>query len=216
MRVLEGLLSGLRAVRGTFPDARQWRPDNLSMADAGMAAFALFFMQSESFLSHQRRLQRGRNGSNCQTTIGNSGGRSPRATRRLSMAGIGSRRRACESFSGTSSAIIRRPRTLYRKPSRISGDGQRTPTDSINLDSVDPDGVDSGGAGLCRAEASSVMADALGLLPSDQRTLLWLREAEGQSYGELVVILELEIPICTVRSRLFAAREALGLSGAFV
>jgi RNA polymerase sigma-70 factor (ECF subfamily) len=60
------------------------------------------------------------------------------------------------------------------------------------------------------------MADALGLLPSDQRTLLWLREAEGQSYGELVVILELEIPICTVRSRLFAAREALGLSGAFV
>jgi hypothetical protein len=70
MRVVEGLLSGLRAVCGTFPDARQWRPDNLSMADVGMAAFSLFFMQSESFLSHQRRLQRGRNGCNCQTLFG--------------------------------------------------------------------------------------------------------------------------------------------------
>ena len=70
MRVLEELLSGLRAVCATFPDARQWRPENLSMADVGMAAFALFFMQSESFLSHQRRLQRGRNSSNCQTLFG--------------------------------------------------------------------------------------------------------------------------------------------------
>lgn len=58
MRVLEELLSGSRAVCATFPDARQWRPDNPSLADVGMAAFALFFMQSESFLSHQRRLQR--------------------------------------------------------------------------------------------------------------------------------------------------------------
>ena len=51
------------------------------------------------------------------------------------------------------------------------------------------------------------MSDALGQLPVEQRSLLWLREVEGQSYAELAAILD--IPIGTVRSRLFAAREAL-------
>lgn len=58
-----------------------------------------------------------------------------------------------------------------------------------------------------QAESSSVMEDALQRLPAEQRTLLWLREVEGQSYAELAEILD--IPIGTVRSRLFAAREAL-------
>lgn len=70
MRILESLLVGLRAACTTFPDARQWRPDNLPIADIGMAAFSLFFMQSESFLSHQRRMEQGRNGSNCKTLFG--------------------------------------------------------------------------------------------------------------------------------------------------
>jgi hypothetical protein len=70
MQVLEELLSRLQGICGTFPDKRQWRPDNVSMADVGMAAFSLFFMQSESFLSHQRRMQRGRNASNCQSLFG--------------------------------------------------------------------------------------------------------------------------------------------------
>jgi len=59
----------------------------------------------------------------------------------------------------------------------------------------------------CKTEAASVMGDALARLSEEQRALLWLREVEGQSYAELAVILE--IPIGTVRSRLFAAREAL-------
>jgi RNA polymerase sigma-70 factor (ECF subfamily) len=59
----------------------------------------------------------------------------------------------------------------------------------------------------CKTEAASVMGDALARLPEEHRALLWLREVEGQSYAELAVILE--IPIGTVRSRLFAAREAL-------
>jgi RNA polymerase sigma-70 factor (ECF subfamily) len=59
----------------------------------------------------------------------------------------------------------------------------------------------------CQAEKSSIVEDAFRRLPTDQRALLWLREVEGQSYEELAEILE--IPIGTVRSRLFAAREAL-------
>lgn len=58
-----------------------------------------------------------------------------------------------------------------------------------------------------RAESCSVMGDALQKLPEEQRSLLWLREVEGQSYAELAEILD--IPIGTVRSRLFTAREAL-------
>ena len=40
------------------------------MVDIGLSAFSLFFMQSESFLSHQRRLEQGHGTSNCQTLFG--------------------------------------------------------------------------------------------------------------------------------------------------
>jgi RNA polymerase sigma-70 factor, ECF subfamily len=56
-------------------------------------------------------------------------------------------------------------------------------------------------------ETSSLVADAFNRLGREHRTLLWLREVEGQSYKELATILD--IPVGTVRSRLFAAREAL-------
>ena len=52
-----------------------------------------------------------------------------------------------------------------------------------------------------------MVADALERLTEEQRALLWLREFEGQSYAELAVILD--IPVGTVRSRLFIARQAL-------
>ena len=58
-----------------------------------------------------------------------------------------------------------------------------------------------------KAEACSVVADAFARLDADQRSLLWLREVEGQSYEELAEILG--IPIGTVRSRLSAARIEL-------
>jgi len=70
MHVLEELLGGLRCAIALFPDGRQWRPDNIAIADAGLAAFSLFFMQSESFLAHQRRMEHGHNGSNCRTLFG--------------------------------------------------------------------------------------------------------------------------------------------------
>lgn len=59
----------------------------------------------------------------------------------------------------------------------------------------------------CNPEHRYMMADALQRLPQEQRTLLWLREVEGQSYAELAVIFD--IPVGTVRSRLFMARQAL-------
>lgn len=59
----------------------------------------------------------------------------------------------------------------------------------------------------CKAETRSLIGDALARLTAEQQGLLWLREVEGQSYAELAATLE--IPVGTVRSRLFAAREAL-------
>ena len=58
-----------------------------------------------------------------------------------------------------------------------------------------------------RLETASMITDVLSRLTTAHRTLLWLREVEGQSYEELAMILD--VPLGTVRSRLFAAREAL-------
>jgi len=60
---------------------------------------------------------------------------------------------------------------------------------------------------VCQTETVSIVGDAFRRLPEEQRKLLWSREVEGRSYAELAVILE--IPVGTVKSRLFAAREAL-------
>ena len=40
------------------------------MADIGLSAFSLFFMQSEFFLSYQRGLEEGRKTSNCRSLFG--------------------------------------------------------------------------------------------------------------------------------------------------
>jgi len=69
MELLDTLVAGVRSACAEFPDAR--RGDvRYSMADIGMSAFSLFFMQSESFLSHQRSLEEGRKTSNCRTLFG--------------------------------------------------------------------------------------------------------------------------------------------------
>jgi len=69
MELLDTLLAGVRSACAAFPDAR--RGDvRYSMADIGMSAFSLFFMQSESFLSYQRSLEEGRKTSNCRTLFG--------------------------------------------------------------------------------------------------------------------------------------------------
>ena len=65
----------------------------------------------------------------------------------------------------------------------------------------------NGQPAVYRTEIAPAMEDAFQRLPEEQRSLLWLREVEGHSYSELAVTLE--IPVGTVKSRLFAAREAL-------
>jgi RNA polymerase sigma-70 factor (ECF subfamily) len=59
----------------------------------------------------------------------------------------------------------------------------------------------------CKTETSSLVDDVFSRLGIDERALLWLREVEGQSYAELAEILD--IPVGTVKSRLFTAREEL-------
>jgi hypothetical protein len=70
MELLPSLVAGLRAVCAGFPDSRKGRRGNIAMADFGLSAFALFFMQSASFLAFQRGLEKGHGRSNCQTLFG--------------------------------------------------------------------------------------------------------------------------------------------------
>jgi len=69
METLEALLNGVRPACEAFPDQR--RGDvRYSMADIGLSAFSLFFMQSGSFLAYQRELEAGRKTSNCHGPFG--------------------------------------------------------------------------------------------------------------------------------------------------
>jgi hypothetical protein len=70
MELLPSLLAGLRAVCAAFPDSRKGRGGNIAIADFGVSAFALFFMQCASFLAFQRALEKGQRRSNCQTLFG--------------------------------------------------------------------------------------------------------------------------------------------------
>lgn len=51
------LVGGLKLQFLLFPDTRQGFNARYSMLDAGLGAFSVFFMQSPSFLSHQKQLQ---------------------------------------------------------------------------------------------------------------------------------------------------------------
>jgi hypothetical protein len=70
MRLLASLLSGLKAACAGFPDPRKGRGGNIAISDFGLSAFAMFFTQSASFLSFQRKLETGQGRSNCQSLFG--------------------------------------------------------------------------------------------------------------------------------------------------
>ncbi len=67
---MPSLLKELKAVCAGFPDTREGRGGNIAMADFGLPAFSMFFMQSESFFAHQRALEKGHSRSSCQTLSG--------------------------------------------------------------------------------------------------------------------------------------------------
>ena len=60
-------MSALRETCSGLPDKRRGTNCRYVMADIGMAAFSVFFMQSPSFLAHQRRLEHGHGRSTCQS-----------------------------------------------------------------------------------------------------------------------------------------------------
>ncbi len=70
-----------------------------------------------------------------------------------------------------------------------------------------PDGKSTSDVPTKSGESTLLINDALQRLDADLRAILWLREVEGYSYDELASILD--IPLGTVKSRLFSAREQL-------
>ena len=69
MVILDHLICDLKDACSAFPDKRKGE-GGYTMEDIGLSAFSLFFMQSESFLSHQQSLEEGQKTSNCQTLFG--------------------------------------------------------------------------------------------------------------------------------------------------
>ena len=67
---LAALLQSLRGCLDLLPDPRRGANAQYRIGDIGMAAFSAFFMQSPSFLAHQRHLQQGHGRSNCESLFG--------------------------------------------------------------------------------------------------------------------------------------------------
>lgn len=67
---MEGLLGSLRGAIKNFPDGRTGKNSTYTMEDVALGAFAVFFTQSPSFLSHQRDMEKARGSSNAQTLFG--------------------------------------------------------------------------------------------------------------------------------------------------
>jgi hypothetical protein len=72
VKILTDLIGLVRQTCAGFADKRWGKNSHWTMADIGMAAFSVFFMQSPSFLSHQIQLRAGagHGRSNCETLFG--------------------------------------------------------------------------------------------------------------------------------------------------
>ena len=64
------LLKHLEQVFGEFPDIRRGENKQYDLADAGLGAFAVFFMQNASFLEHQQMLKASQRQSNAERLFG--------------------------------------------------------------------------------------------------------------------------------------------------
>jgi hypothetical protein len=70
VRVLDDLIAELRETCSSFVDKRRGSNGSYEMADIGLSAFSVFFMQSPSFLAHQKALEEGRGRSNGASLFG--------------------------------------------------------------------------------------------------------------------------------------------------
>ena len=61
------MLSMLEAQLADVPEHRTGQNGHYEIGDAGLAAFAVFYMQSPSFLAHQRDMQRKKGHNNAQS-----------------------------------------------------------------------------------------------------------------------------------------------------
>ena len=70
MSPLAGYIADMRELCASAPDRRTGANARLEMADIGMAAFAVFFLQCPSFLAAQAQLQSRQGRSNARTLFG--------------------------------------------------------------------------------------------------------------------------------------------------
>jgi hypothetical protein len=70
MSIPSRLIAAQRRYGASLPDPRTGHNARYAMADFVLAGFAPFFMQSPSFLAHQRHLETLQGRSNCQTLFG--------------------------------------------------------------------------------------------------------------------------------------------------
>ncbi|MBQ2382256.1 MAG: RNA polymerase sigma factor RpoE [Succinivibrio sp.] len=81
--------------------------------------------------------------------------------------------------------------------------------DSLEFQSIDEQGVlsssDTPDRIIESQELQQVIIDAMADLPSELSEAITLREVEGMSYEDMAVVLK--VPIGTVRSRIFRARQ---------
>jgi DNA-directed RNA polymerase subunit RPC12/RpoP len=64
---LKQLMKELKQVFGEFPDPRRGKNSQYEMADAGLGAFSVFFIQCASFLEHQEEMKRVKGRSNAES-----------------------------------------------------------------------------------------------------------------------------------------------------
>ena len=95
------MLDGLRQSLGRVPEHRTGRNTQYGISDAGLAAFSVFYMQSPSFLAHQRDSSGSRDRTTRKACLGWSG---YRVADRYGACWIPSNRRNCMSRSGRSTA----------------------------------------------------------------------------------------------------------------
>ena len=70
MERLESYIAALGERCAALPDRRTGSNSRYTMADIGLSAFSVFFMQSPSFLAHQRTLAENCGRSNAETLFG--------------------------------------------------------------------------------------------------------------------------------------------------